>query len=460
MKRFKAAAALTVYFFLLSIVPGWAGSLKPSGWRAGVSKCVITPETHMWMGGYAARNRPSDGKLHDLWAKALVLEDASHNRIIFVTTDLLGFKQSLTDSITTSLKALYGIPRSNIVLNSSHTHSGPVLAGALVDIYPIDEDEKRKIALYSDRLVGQIVRIVGEAIADLEDAHVSAGAGVSRFQVNRRNNTESEVARLNELKGPNDFTVPLIRVMDGYRRRMKAIIFGYACHPTVLSGYQWSGDYAGFAQLELESMYPDAQAMFMQGAGGDQNPIPRRSVALARYYGKVLAAAVECAIEDNVFTTLEPVARTAYQEISLPFENTTDRAYLQAVLADSGSPAYFSAWAKRLLSKLDSGQQLDTAYARYPVQCLRLGGQTIFALGGELVIDYALRIKERFGDETFVFGYCNDVMGYIPSERILAEGGYEGEDSQKVFGLPAKWEPGVEARILNACQEIQVTIGN
>ncbi|MGK6351742.1 neutral/alkaline non-lysosomal ceramidase N-terminal domain-containing protein [Parapedobacter sp. DT-150] len=453
----RAVLQVMLYLGIANSIPLPASAEADPSWKAGMAKCIITPQQHMWMAGYAARNKPSSGKIHDLWAKVLVLEDSRQERVVFVSTDLLGFKQSLADTIASSIQRLHGVPRANVVLNSSHTHSGPVLAGTLVDIYPIDVQEQRKMTAYSAWLAAQLTRLVGEAIADLKAAQVSAGSGLSRIQVNRRNNVESEVPTLSELKGPNDFSVPLIKVTDA-SGDMSAILFGYACHPTVLSGYEWSGDYVGFAQLELEARYPGVQAMFMQGAGGDQNPIPRRTVALARHYGKVLAAAVECAIEDDVFTVLEPTLRTAYQEISLPFERTTDRAYLTALVTEEGHPAYFKAWAKRMLAKLDAGQPLDTAYARYPIQCVTLGQQTIFALGGELVTEYALRIKEVFGNGTFVFGYCNDVMGYIPSERILAEGGYEGADSQKVFGLPAKWATGIEQRILEGCKDVHAQV--
>ena len=94
--------------------------------------------------------------------------------------------------------------------------------------------------------------------------------------------------------------------------------FGYACHPTVLGIYQFSGDYPGFAQIELEKMYPGATEMFFQGAGGDQNPLPRGSIPLAKQYGLELAAAVDRVIKEDTIK-LEPKISTAYSEIELKF---------------------------------------------------------------------------------------------------------------------------------------------
>ncbi len=83
-----------VTVLLLAVQTVWA-----QDWKAGVARTVITPKTSQWMAGYAARTRPADGKLHDLWAKALALEDEKGNRVVLVTTDLLGFpKNSRTRS--------------------------------------------------------------------------------------------------------------------------------------------------------------------------------------------------------------------------------------------------------------------------------------------------------------------------------------------------------------------------
>jgi neutral ceramidase len=88
------------------------------------------------------------------------------------------------------------------------------------------------------------------------------------------------------------------------------------------------------------------------------------------------------------------------------------------------------------------------------LQAWKLGDQPIFSLGGELVVDYSIRLKRIFGQDIFVLGYSNDVMGYIPSERILMEGGYEGDFSQMVYGLPGKWTSDIESVIVNALIEV------
>jgi hypothetical protein len=89
------------------------------------------------------------------------------------------------------------------------------------------------------------------------------------------------------------------------------------------------------------------------------------------------------------------------------------------------------------------------------VQAWQLGdGPTLAALGGEVVVDYALRLKNELGpDRTWVMGYANDVMAYIPSLRVLKEGGYEGGGAMVYYGLPTVWHPRVEEMIVAAVHE-------
>lgn len=210
------------------------------------------------------------------------------------------------------MEVKFELSRAQIILNSSHTHSGPVLKDALTDIYPLDPHQLKIIGQYSDKLAGQIVAIVGEAFQSMEPVQIYAQNGVTRFQVNRRNNDESTLILQTELKGPNDYAVPVIKVVNE-AGDLKAVAFGYACHPAVLDSYKWSGDYPGYAQIELEKSHPGVTALFFQGAGGDQNPMPRLSVALAQQYGRDLASAAERVLAEDM-RKLSPQLTTTYSE--------------------------------------------------------------------------------------------------------------------------------------------------
>jgi hypothetical protein len=426
-----------------------ADEKKPAAWKAGAAKVVITPDKLMWMSGYGSRDKPAEAKLHDLWAKAIAFEDPAGQRAVLVTMDLVGIDRGLSTAVCAELTKKYNLPRERVILSASHTHTGPVVGGNLKAMYNLDAKQEQYVAEYSAGLQAKLIRLVGEALAALAPAGLSWSTGRTTFAVNRRNNKETDVPKLRaagKLVGPVDHDVPVLAV----RRpsgKVRAVVFGYACHSTVLSFYQWSGDYPGFAQIDLEKAYPDAVALFWAGCGGDQNPLPRRTVALAAHYGKQLADAVQAECHRPMEQITGNLA-AGYAEIGLPFAELPSREQIAKDALSSNH--YVAGRARLLLEQIRTRKSLSNVYP-YPVQAWRLGdGPELIALGGEVVVDYALRLKKELGPgRTWVMAYANDVMAYIPSLRVLQEGGYEGGGAMLYYGLPTAWSPQVEGRIVH-----------
>src|SRR5712692_8978238 len=451
MRRWPAFS-LCLFLFQGS-VPAGVVEHEAASWKAGVAKVIITPEQLMWMSGYGARTKPAEGKLHDLWAKALLLEDPDGRRGVLVTMDLVGIPRDLSVAVRDELKKKYGLPRESVILSVSHTHTGPVIRHNLDDMFDLDETQRKLISDYTKTLQEKLVTLVGEAIRQIAPAQLAWGNGQATFAVNRRNNKEADVGQLKsmgQLKGPVAHDLPVLAVRNA-QGQLRAIVCGYACHATVLSFYLWSGDYPGFAQLNLEKDYPGATALFWAGCGGDQNPLPRRSVARAEEYGRQLADGVR-AVLDKAMTPIAGRLATAYTEIDLPFAELPTREQLLKDSTDKNRAIAIR--AKHLLQQLDQNASLPRTYP-YPVQAWQLGRDlTFIALGGEVVVDYALRLKKELGSgRTWVAGYTNDVMAYIPSLRVLKEGGYEGGGAMPYYGLPAVWGPRVEELIVAAVHE-------
>lgn len=422
-------------------------------WKAGVARTVITPSQPMGMSGYASRDRPSEGTLHDLWAKALVIEDAEANRAVIVTLDLVGISGELSSTICDRLQSLYDLDRSQIALATSHTHSGPIIGDLTRFIYFLDDEQNKLVDQYATYLSDQIVAVVGEALSDIAPATLQHGMGSATFAVNRRNNIEADVPELrknNQLQGPFDHEMPVLTVRrDG---ELSAILFGYACHATVLSTYQWSGDWPGFAQIEIEQRHPGVTAMFWAGCGADQNPLPRRTVELAEEYGRQSATAIDEVLSGEM-SEVSGRLLTSYKEIELAFGTLPTRE--QLLEATESRDRYQAARARLLLQRLDGGSSLPSTHL-YPVQLWSIGDDIRFViLGGEVVVDYALRIKEMLsGSTVWVASYANDVLAYIPSRRVLLEGGYEGATSMVYFGHPTSWAADIEQRIIKAVEEL------
>ncbi len=416
----------------------------------------ITPEGPIWLSGYGSRNKPSEGVAADLWAKALAFEDKKGARAVIVTTDLIGLPRPVSEQIAAECLKRYGLARERLLLNSSHTHTGPLVRENLITMFDLDPDQKRRIDEYGQRLIDTIIETVGGALADLKPATLSYGRGTAGFAANRRQHTPKGVTIGLNPDGPVDHEVPVLamRSEDG---KLRAVLFGYSCHNTTLTGefYRVSGDYAGFAQMEFEKTHPEAVGMFMMLTGGDQNPNPRSKEELARQHGKTLADAVDTVLAGR----LSPVkgnVRAVFQMTDLPFA-PRDRADFEKEL-QSKTLAQVRR-AKDMLKAMD--ERRPVTKVQYPVQVIRLGKDLSFVgLGGEVVVGYGLRIKKEFPAEaTVVAGYSNDVMCYIPTEQILKEGGYEADASMMYYGQPGPFAPGVEDRILATVHSAMKRVG-
>lgn len=416
-------------------------------WKAGVAKAVITPEKSVWLAGYGSKRAP-DGKLHDLWMKALALEDNAGQRVVLITSDFQGVPKIMSDRVFEQLQKQFKLERSQVMFTFSHNHCGPRLGDDLIDYYPVEAEQESLVEEYTTQMVTKTVVMVGESLSKLAPASLAIGQGKATFGVNRRNNREADVpdliAKGTPLVGPVDHSVPVLTVTrpDG---KLEAVLFGYACHPTTLSFLTWCGDYPGFAQLEIEKAHPGTTAMFVNTCGGDQNPLPRRKVELCEKYGHMLAVGVEEALKQP----LKPVSsglRTAFEIIDLPYLKNVSREELLELSKDE--TGIKGRWSRRLLKKLDAGHKFESAYP-YPIHAWQLGKEMlVIGMGAETVVDYALRFKREFGEGTWVMGYADDMISYIPSRRVWEEGGYEGGLNLFEYGRPAyRWEGSIEDRI-------------
>lgn len=432
-------------FFLLS------GSLFGAEFKAGMARVKITPGIPIWMSGYAARTRPAESILTDLWAKALVLEDSHQKRVILITTDLIGLPSSVTREVAEKLKERYGIQRAQLFINSSHTHSGPVVRPNLKVLYDLSPQDEQTVIRYTRQLTDQLVSVAGEAMKELRHVRLAYSETAASFGINRRElKTNGMTIGVNP-SGPVDHTVPVVQVKEP-GGKLLAVLFGYACHNTTLGGdsYSINGDYAGFAQIELEQRHPEAMAMFLILCGADQNPHPRGTVELAREYGKTLAGAVDKALSSKS-TAIHPDLRPAYREVSLEFAPQS-RTVFEEELKDQNK--YRQRRARLMLEAFDRGQPVHNI--QYPIQAWRLGKNVVLlGLGGEVVIDYQLRVKREFPRQNFfVAGYSNEVMAYIPSQRVLKEGGYEPVESMIYYGQPGPFREDVEEQVFQGIRQV------
>lgn len=444
---------------LLMFALSGLGLIQPCGaddtieWKAGVATVVITPSQPMWMAGYASRTKPSDGVLTDLHAKALAIEDSTGSRAVIVTTDLISIPRVLREQVVAAVGQQFKLNGNGLLLNCSHTHCSPVVKDdlELSVMYRLEPEQRTRIETYFVELRNKLVAVIGAAIEDLQPANLSYSHARCGVSMNRRLPTKEGFQNSPFPDGPVDQDVPVLRV-ESADKKLKAVAFGYACHNTTTGIQQFNADYAGYAQTEIEKAHPGATALFVMGCGGDQNPYPRGQIEWAQSHGKSLANAVEAALLPQAKPIRGPL-KANYKEIDLPFEPVTKEELLER---RTSKDVYEQRRSEALLADVEKTGRVRSSYP-FPVQVLQFGHDlTLITLGGEVVIDYSLRFKKELADvcPVWVAGYSNDVMAYIPSERVLREGGYEGTGAMRYTSLPSPWKSGLEEQIVKTVHEL------
>jgi len=424
------------FLTLMGSVPAWRFA-DDEGWRAGVATVDITPAPGIWMGGYAARTQPAQGVALPLHAKALAIEDAAGAPVVLVTLDLLGLTAPVVANIASGVAKAHGVPRERLVLCCSHTHSGPVVDDQLAVAYDLTPAQWEAIRDSTRRIETQVVDVVGRALGARRPVRLRAAQGTADFAANRRTQFTPD--------GPVDHAVPVLLVEqpDG---TLLSLVFGYACHNTTLQAewLQFHGDYAGVAQHVLEQRHPGATALYIAGCGADANPKPRGTLALAQQHGRTLADAV-----DAVLTRATPVTgrlRAAFGEASLAYAPPPAPATWKQALTDEN--VFVQRHARLMLDVLARDGRLPS-HEPAPVHVVRFGGLTLITLSGEVVVDYALALKREYGDRVWAAAYTDTVAGYVPSVRVLKEGGYEGGGAMLYYGRPGPFAASVERTLLD-----------
>lgn len=421
---------------------------KATEWEAGVSKVEITPGEPIWLAGWGSRDRPSQGVSQKIYVKSLALKDAADTVAVWVTADLLGYSRDMVEALAQRAKKELGVERPNLILNSSHNHSGPVTDDLLHLYFDLPRREHAVIARYTARLLDRIVESMRLAIDDLAPARLAFGTGLAGFGVNRRRARPGHRA-LSTVVDPD---VPVLSVRSP-AGALRAVVFGYACHTTTINDGKVNGDYAGWAQQFIEEMHPDAVALFVAGCGGDIGPMPRFQTGLVEIYGRVLAVTVGQVLAGEM-QPVHGLLRAAFAEVALPFGTLPTAKELRARLMQPEN-VFEKRGLEHQLSIFKREGKLHGSCS-FAIQVWRLGSTLkLIALAGEPVVDYSLRFKREYGcEDTWVSGYNDVLLAYIPSLRVLREGGYEGCTGMMEYGLPAPFAPQVEEIIAGAVDEL------
>jgi len=415
-------------------------AVEPTIYRVGVAKIDITPDYPIRLNGFGFRRDESEGVSQRIHARALAISRADEPPLVLLAIDSLGVRMPFVDQVAQRLQQAHGIPREHVALTFTHSHCTPKVNGASDNIFsqPIPPSHQEHIDRYTGELAVKIEQAAREAITGRQPAFLEWGVGSVGFAVNRRTKN-----------GPVDHDLPVLVVRDPDNHELRAVYVSYACHCVTLSFNQISGDWAGYAAELLEKSIPGATALVSIGCGSDANPstgVTGDKTALAELQGAEIATEVQRLLAAGLAPVSGAVA-ASLQTIDLPLHDPPAKEQLEA-LAAQGGPAGYNATTQ--LARLARGETLLTKI-EYPVQVWSWGESlSIVFLAGEVCADYSLRLKTELDRQRlWINAYSNDFCAYIPSERLVREGGYGGGAEIPYFALPNTLRPGLEQLIVD-----------
>jgi putative membrane-bound dehydrogenase-like protein len=408
----------------------------------GVARVDVTPDGPIRLHGYQARDRESTGVAQRIWAKALAIGSDEQGATVLVALDNLGVPEALTNELAHRLERV-GLTRERLAIAASHTHSAPCLTGVAPNIFgkPLAADQQKRVDDYTRKLIDQLETVCLDALKDRRPGRLAWTQGQVGFAANRRTPG-----------GPVDHSLLALRAtaLDG---KLRAVLTSYACHCTTIAPQenQVDGDWAGYAQAAIEADNPGCVALTVIGCGADANPTSRTNPGTARAHGRALADEVARLLRGPWIPLTGP-PRVALERLTLPLDTLPTVEELERLMKTGGAPGYN---ASTQLARLKRGEPLENAIP-YSVQCWRFGdGLAMVFLPGEVVVDYVVRLKRELDPaRLWVTAYANDLPCYIPSERILREGGYEGGGAMVYYGRPTRLKPGLEALIVSAIHRV------
>lgn len=432
-----------------------SGAAQGDDIPVGVAKIDITPTHAVLLAGYGGRRGESEGIDTKLWARALAVgKDAP---LVLVAVDNCGVPAGVVEKVAARLRDREGVPREHLVIGSTHTHNAPTLDGyaAIVWAGRTTDEQEGRVRRYTEWLTDKLVEAARAALAARKPARLAWGRGRVDFGGNRRVLEKGAWRGFGfQRDGPVDHSLPVLAAF-GADKKPFAIWTNYACHcTTVGSRNRIGGDWAGAAAEAIEKLYPGAVALTTIGCGADVGPQPTGSLALAEQHGKRFAEEVARVLAGAMrHLTAQPTARM--RRLQLPYAELPSREYWEKQAKVDGFPGRH---ARHMLATLDRDGKLPT-HLDYPMATWRFGDElAVVFLAGEVVVDYAVRLDlELDWRRVWYTAWSNDVPCYIPSRRVLREGGYEADFSMIYYARPTRFHADVEDVLVDG---VKVMVGD
>ena len=443
----KTLALLSFY-----LIPGmsWGQAVQ-----VGVAKLDVTPTHPTLLAGYGGRPGEHEGVDTRLWARALAI--GQQKPVVLVAVDNCGVPAQVVKVIQRHLADSHQLAPEQVVIASTHTHNAPTLNGYAPIVWGsrVTAEQAARTDRYTQWLVKKVIEAASLALAARKPASLSWGQGRASFGGNRREVAGGKWQGFGfQVDGPVDHSVPVMVARD-VNGLPFAVWTNYACHCTTVGGRNHvGGDWAGYVNEMIEKNFTSVIALTTIGCGADIGPQPSGNLRLAQEHGQTLGSEVKRLIGGRL-AALSGEPTSSRKDFALPLAQAAARQVFEKQAKGDG---YYADRAASVLEYKRRHGKIQTEVP-YTVTCWRFGEElAIVFLAGEVVVDYSVRLKTELDwRRLWLNGWCNDVPSYIPSRRVLSEGGYEADFSQVYYALPAPYAPELEDQIV---QQVTSLVGS
>ncbi|MHB9132594.1 MAG: hypothetical protein ACYDBB_16110 [Armatimonadota bacterium] len=426
--------------------------------KAGFARVCITPPLGSTVIGlFGDGGEHGAEEIHDdLFVRALYLTHGDEE-VLIVGVDLLFFSRAEADRYTAAIGRKLGLAPRQIMLNTSHTHTGPSIGQWGHTVYTRLPDP-----LYLEAVEKGLVEAALNAKADACEVTLQAGVAHTTLPRNRRRlNAEGIAEWLPDPEGTIYNRVPICLFSDTAGKPV-SLLFSVSCHLSTIRVPIISADYPGVAVARLNEYLGIEGSLFLQGVGGETKPI---MVGLGDTWisgtwddvaagGKLVADDVIDVLKTGL-QPVEPDLRACQIETSWPLQAMPhSREELEALRDDATSSDLRRRWAERTLLRMERGQlPTEIPILMHGVQLAE--GLRLVSMEGEAVAEWGYFIEDFFGSGvTFPMGYTDGCQVYLTTSHMADEHGYE-VDSYYEYGWPAPLATGMEETVAAGLKQLR-----
>ena len=417
----------------------------------GIAKEIITPLEKMPLMGFGnVFGIPFESVHDDLYTRVMVIRDQDGETVIFCSLDIVFHDDSLCDELREYVAEKHNVGKENLHMCYTHTHFAPSVKGYDFTYYR-DSYEK----LLFDRTCNAIDR----AFLSMEKGSISYAAAEGDWNVSRRIIVDGKAVFGPNPDGERDNKLYLLK-FENESGELRGLAVNFACHASNLGGIcesMVSSEYPGRLMTLIENEFYGANAIFLQGFGADTK---LKRCSKGNEFGRItyeecdeiaqemLGKIKEKVLLKDEWENLPIKLASSIFELRLPLE-----IYSKEIYKEELEKAFYEMMKLNIQYVLD---HYDELLEYVPVNCgvIQLSPKFyILSMAGEPGINIQTVLRERMPDITLLCLGYNNAIAYIPSDKMIREGGYEAEDSIFEYRLKGKIKEGVDEIFINGISE-------